>query len=36
MSLIELRSGKIVKTTEVYGAPFDPPPWRAQWVERVT
>lgn len=36
MALVELRSGKIVKTTEVYGAPFDPPQWRAQWVERMT
>ena len=36
ISIIELRSGKIAKTTEVYGAPFDPPPWRAQWVERIT
>ncbi len=36
VSLIELRSGKIAKTTEVYGAPFDPPAWRARWVERIT
>jgi hypothetical protein len=36
MVLVELRSGKIAKTTEVYGAPFDPPGWRAQWVERIT
>jgi hypothetical protein len=35
VSLIELRSGKIAKTTEVYGAPFDPPPWRSHWVERI-
>jgi hypothetical protein len=36
VSLIELRSGKIAKTTEVYGAPFDAPPWRSHWVERIT
>jgi SnoaL-like domain len=36
MSLLELRSGKIAKTTEVYGAPFDPPEWRSKWVERTT
>lgn len=36
MSLLELRSGKIAKTTEVYGAPFDPPAWRSRWVERIT
>jgi hypothetical protein len=34
MSLVELRSGKIVKSTELYGAPFEPPEWRAKWVER--
>jgi hypothetical protein len=36
VSVVELRSGKIAKTTEVYGAPFDPPAWRSQWVERMT
>lgn len=36
VSLIELRSSKIAKTTEVYGAPFDPPSWRSHWVERIT
>jgi SnoaL-like protein len=36
MSLVELRSGKIAKTTEVYGAPLDPPAWRSQWVERMS
>jgi ketosteroid isomerase-like protein len=34
ISIIELRSGKIAKATEFYGAPFDPPQWRARWVER--
>ena len=33
---IELRSGKIAKTTDVYGAPLDAPPWRSKWVERIT
>jgi hypothetical protein len=36
VSLIELRSGKIAKTTDVYGEPFDPPAWRSKWVERTT
>ena len=36
MSLIELRSGKIAKTTDVYGAPLDAPPWRSKGVERIT
>ena len=34
-SLVELRSGKIAKTTDIYGADFDPPAWRAQWVEPI-
>ena len=34
MSLIELKAGKIVRTTEVYGEPFEPPAWRSEWVER--
>ena len=36
MSIIEVRSGKIAKTIWVFGAPFDPPASRAQWVERLT
>jgi hypothetical protein len=35
-SLVELRSGKIAKTTDIYGADFEPPAWRSQWVERIT
>jgi hypothetical protein len=36
MSLVELRSGKIAKTTDVYGEPFAPPAWRSKWVERTS
>ena len=36
VSLIELRGGKIAKTTEFYGAPFEAPEWRAKWMERKT
>lgn len=36
VSVLELRSGKIAKTTEVYGEPFDPPEWRSKWVERMS
>ena len=36
MSLVELRSGKVAKTTEVYGTPFEAPAWRSKWVERIT
>lgn len=35
VSLIELKGGKIAKTTEVYGEPFEPPAWRSKWVERT-
>ena len=36
MSLVELKGGKIAKTTEVYGEPFEAPAWRSQWVERTS
>lgn len=34
-AVAELRDGKIVKDTVIFGAPFDAPAWRAQWVERM-
>jgi ketosteroid isomerase-like protein len=33
-SIWELRDGKIVRETDYFGDPFDPPQWRARWVER--
>jgi len=36
MALVELRAGKIAKTTELYAAPFEAPTWRSKWVERAT
>lgn len=30
----ELRDGKIARQTEYWPDPFEPAPWRAQWVER--
>lgn len=36
MSLLELRSGKVSRSIEVYGEPFEPPSWRAQWVEDIS
>jgi len=33
--VIELRDGKVVKETTIFGAAFDPPEWRARWVERT-
>jgi len=35
VAIIELRGGKVSKATELYGAPFEAPAWRAQWVERI-
>ena len=33
--VMELRDGRVLKETAIFGAPFDAPAWRAQWVERV-
>jgi hypothetical protein len=35
MGILELRDGKVAKATLVFGAPFEAPAWRAQWVERM-
>lgn len=32
---LELRDGKIYRETEFWAEPFDPPDWRAEWVERA-
>jgi len=32
---LELRDGKVLRETAIFGAPFDAPAWRAQWVERM-
>ena len=31
--IFEFRDGKIVRETRYYPQPFEPPEWRAQWVE---
>jgi len=31
----EVRDGRIVRQTEYWPDPFDPAPWRAQWVEQT-
>ena len=33
--IIEFRDSKIWKETRYYAEPFDPPAWRAQWVEPI-
>jgi predicted SnoaL-like aldol condensation-catalyzing enzyme len=34
-SILERRGGKVVRETDYYAQPFQPPEWRAQWVERM-
>ena len=31
----EIRDGKILRQTEYWPDPYDPPEWRARWVERT-
>jgi hypothetical protein len=33
VSIMEFRDGKIVRERIYYGEPWEPPAWRAQWVE---
>lgn len=33
ISFFELLDGKILKETDYWPEPYDPPAWRAQWVE---
>ena len=35
ISILELKDGKVSKETDYFGAPFEAPAWRAQWVERI-
>jgi ketosteroid isomerase-like protein len=35
VSIFEFRDGKIARETDYFAEPFDPPAWRAQWVERT-
>ncbi len=32
-NIVEFRDGKIARETRYYGEPFEPPAWRAPWVE---
>jgi SnoaL-like domain len=33
--IFEFRDGRILRETRYYPEPFEPPEWRAQWVERI-
>ncbi|HTV55176.1 MAG TPA: nuclear transport factor 2 family protein [Terriglobia bacterium] len=35
VSIMEFENGKVVHETQYFAEPFDPPGWRAQWVEQV-
>ena len=35
VSVMEVEGGKVVRETQYFGAPFEPGPSRAQWVERM-
>jgi hypothetical protein len=33
--IMEFRDGKVVRETDYFGEPFDPPSYRAAWVESI-
>ena len=35
VSIMEFRSGKVVRETQYFADPFDAPAWRSQWVQRI-
>lgn len=35
ISIMEFENGKVVHETQYFAEPFDPPEWRAQWVEQM-
>ena len=35
VNIMELRDGKVARETIYFGDPWEPPAWRAQWVEVV-
>ncbi len=34
--IFEFRGDRIARETAYWATPFDPPEWRAEWVERIT
>jgi ketosteroid isomerase-like protein len=34
VNIVELRDGRIARETDYFAQRFEPPQWRAQWVER--
>jgi hypothetical protein len=35
VSIMEFREGKVARETQYFADPFEPPAWRAQWVEQI-
>ncbi|MGN9894535.1 nuclear transport factor 2 family protein [Micromonospora sp. L31] len=35
VGIMEFRDGKVVRERIYFGEPWEPPAWRAQWVERI-
>jgi ketosteroid isomerase-like protein len=35
VSIMEFRDGKVTHETQYFAEPFEPPAWRARWVEKV-
>ena len=35
LSIMEFRDGKVIHETQYFAESFEPPAWRARWVERV-
>jgi ketosteroid isomerase-like protein len=35
VSIMEVRAGKVARETHYFADPFEPPAWRAHWVERM-
>lgn len=35
ISIMEFENDKVVRETQYFAEPFDPPGWRAQWVEQA-
>jgi ketosteroid isomerase-like protein len=35
VSIMEFRDSKVARETQYFAEPFEPPAWRAQWVERM-
>ena len=33
---MEFQVGKVVRETQYFAEPFEPPAWRARWVELIT